>query len=76
MRRTVAVTGRALIQRINRALVEEGRMLRKTRGSRALQDLGEYYVLNVDRNWVIETDVDLEAFGRKLGCLEAYERLG
>ena len=76
MRRMVAVTARALTQRINRALGEEGRMLRKTRGSRALQDLGEYYVLNVDRNWVIQTDVDLEGFGRELGCLEAYERLG
>jgi hypothetical protein len=67
------VTMRALIQRINRKLSTDQEVLKKTRGERACQDLGDYYVLNVNRNWIVGKDVAPEALGRKLGVLSAWE---
>ena len=65
----VPVSTRALYQRINRALAgrdgNSGRRLRN-RGQSALQDLGTYYVLDIYRNFVIETHVDPEELGREL----------
>jgi hypothetical protein len=42
-RGTVPVTERALVQRLNRALRTEGMVLKKTKGMRALVDLGDWY---------------------------------
>jgi hypothetical protein len=74
----IPITERALVQRINRKLMHvgrHGRTLRKSRGLGALQNLGEYYVLDFDTNFVIDKDVDLEYFGRELGCLAEWEYL-
>jgi hypothetical protein len=72
----VPITERALVQRINRKLAQDSwRVLKKTRGARAIRDLGEFYVLDVNRNFVITSHVDPVAFAKKLGVLEAYEEL-
>jgi hypothetical protein len=74
----VPVGKRALIQRLNRALAkcgDSGEMLRTPRGEKARQDLGEYYVLDLRHNCVIDKDVDLEEYGRDLGVLKPYEAL-
>ena len=71
----VPVTMRALVQRINRALAQDDEALKKTRGARAIQELGDYYVLDFNRNALVEKDVDPEEFGRELGVLQDYERL-
>jgi hypothetical protein len=75
----IPITERALIQRVNRALVREdgpiGRKLIKTRGERAKLDLGDYFVLNQLHNFVDEKDVDPESLARELGALADYEYL-
>ena len=73
--RKVAVTERALIQRINRALRKRDEVLKRTRGTHALRDLGDYYVVDVRRNAVVAADVNPEAYGRELDVLAPYERV-
>jgi hypothetical protein len=77
-RTKVPVTARALVQRLNRSLVHEGAhgwLLKKTKGMRALVDLGDYYVIDIDRNMVVDKFVDLEVLGRKRKVLAAFEEL-
>jgi hypothetical protein len=74
----VPVSLRALIQRINRKLAtDQGALyadqLRKARGLRWRQTVGEYYLLNVFRNAVDNTRVDPETLGRELGVLAPWE---
>lgn len=74
-KQTVPVTERALLQRVNRALANEGKQLQKARGGTARLELGDYYTVNVQRNFVVQKDVDLEELGRKLNSLRPYESL-
>ena len=69
----IPVTMRAIVQRINRALEPNDQVLRKVRGARAEQELGEYYVLNFSRNYIVEKDVDPEMLARSLGVLSDAE---
>jgi hypothetical protein len=69
------VTMKALTQRINRVLRRDEEMLRKTRGARAIQDLGEWYVLNWNKNWIVHHHVDPEDLGREIGVLNKWEVL-
>lgn len=73
-RARVPVTRRALTQRINRALKKDARMLKTPRGE-ARNELGNYYVLDLNRNRVVEKHVDVEAMGRALGVLQKFEAL-
>jgi hypothetical protein len=70
---TVPVTMRALLQRINRNLAKEDKVLKAARGASARQKLGDYYVIDVDGNAIAFRHVDPEALGRKLGVLEPWE---
>jgi hypothetical protein len=72
--RSLLVTPRALVQRINRALGPE-EAVRRSRTDRMEQDVGEYYVLNYSINAVTNVHVDLEELGRELGCLKPFETL-
>ena len=69
----VAVTMRALVQRINRRLYDDDQMLKKTRGQRASVELGPYYILDYRNFTVVAQHVDPEALGRELGALQPYE---
>jgi hypothetical protein len=71
----VPVTRRALIQRINRKLAADDQVLKATRGDTARSELGDFYILNYKRNWLMEKRIDLEKLGRKEGVLQAWERL-
>ena len=73
----VAVSKRALIQRINRKLASEQwpKSLKSTRGGRAKTNLGDFYVVDLHRNLVVDAFVDPEKYGRKLGVLAPYERV-
>lgn len=66
---------RALIQRINRALARSDEVLRSTRGDRWRSTLGDYYVLDINRNLVCAKHVVPEDLGRELGVLREYETL-
>jgi len=77
----VPVSPRALQQRINRKLRVEDEVLRKSRPvydqGRPIynSDLGEFYVVDVNRNFVVAGDVDLQQLGRELGALQNWEEL-
>jgi hypothetical protein len=70
----VVVTERALLQRINRKLRDKRQALKSPRG-RQYRELGNYYLLDLSRNSVIERDTDIEKLGRKLGVLQTWEKL-
>jgi hypothetical protein len=74
MRRT-PVSESGLIQRINRKLSKEQQCLKKTRGQRALLDLGDFYILDWQGNFIREHHVDVELLGRELEVLKKWEVL-
>jgi hypothetical protein len=71
----VPISMRALIQRINRKLAPHGRQLKKSRGERARSDFGDYYVLDTNRNDILDTDAHVESLGKWLGCMGEWEEL-
>ena len=71
---TQSVTVKAVVQRINHKLEPQNLTLKCTRGIAQQQDLGEYYLLNFNRNFVIEKDVNPETLARHLRVLSEYER--
>ena len=52
---------KTLCQRINRRLRPNFQTVRKTRGDRHKQSLGDYYLLDTYQNAIIDTHVDLAA---------------
>jgi hypothetical protein len=72
----VPVTVRALIARINRKLKASDEVLKATRGEgRARQEFGDFYVLDFNRNAVMQKNVDPEQLGRELGVLKPWEEV-
>jgi hypothetical protein len=68
-----AVSLRALIQRINRKLALDDEKLKASRGARAIQDLGDYYILDFSRNVISAKYVDPESLGREMEVLAPWE---
>lgn len=70
------VSERALFSRIDRALRRNGEMLRRCRSnSRDYHTVGDFYTVDIERNAVVSTHVDLEQHGRELKVLHANEQL-
>jgi hypothetical protein len=84
-RQKVSITARALTQRINRSLdeVDEKLMARRAffyesggvRQKGYPTDTGRYYTVNTRSNFLVHSDIDLEAYGRELGVLADWEEL-
>ncbi len=78
-KQTVPVSERALLQRLNRKLKADGLVVKKPRGRLASPaGLGDYYVLDLERNAIAEKNLtlaDLEDMARKREALEPYESL-
>lgn len=72
-RRTVPVTTRATIQRINRKLAPDYQRLRVTRGERWRGELGDFFVVDEFHNTIAQTHVDVEALAKDMGVLRAWE---
>ena len=72
----VPVSERALVGRINRALRDYDRMIRKNRpGGRAELEMGRYFELDTRINGATQYHVDIEQYGRELGVLKEWEEL-
>ena len=69
------VSERALVQRINRALGKDGERLCKSRSVQTSLTVGDYFVVDIERNFVAHQQVDLEDLGRELKVLRPYEHL-
>jgi hypothetical protein len=71
----VQITERALIQRINRKLAKDMEQLKTARTESVERDVGKYFVLDLHRNAIIQTNVDPEELGRKIEVLQAWEEV-
>jgi hypothetical protein len=71
--RKIPVSPRTVIQRINRKLAKECEQLKATRDGRDEQDLGRYYIINFNRNWIVSHHVDLEKQAQKLLVLAPWK---
>ena len=73
----VPVNERALMQRLNRALAKDELVVKKCRqDSRAHQELGDYYVVDFNRNFIVEKNLDLtdlQSMGRAKKVLADWE---
>jgi hypothetical protein len=66
---------KALVCRINRRLAPDMEQLCKARGARCELELGEYYIRDHNRNFIVAHHVDPEQLGRELGVLKHYEQV-
>lgn len=72
----VAISERALLARINRKLKQDNEQLRKCKvDSRGYGELGDYYAIDLNRNTVTATHVDLSKWGKEMKVLADFEVL-
>jgi hypothetical protein len=71
------VTMAAIRQRLRRRLQKEGSHGHVLKVNRRESDgnLGEFYLVDIGRNYIIDTDVDVLALARKTGVLKSYEEV-
>lgn len=69
------ITERALMQRINRKLKQDGKQLRTARNEAVERDMGRYFIVDMNRNAITTRRVDPEKLGRKLGVMQPWEAL-
>jgi hypothetical protein len=75
----VPISERALLQRLNRKFKDDDLIVKKTRpNSRSASDLGDYYILNFNRNFIVDKQLnlaDVEEMGRKHKALAKWEEV-
>lgn len=67
----VLVNRRALIARIDRALIKRGHELRVARRG----GMNNFLVIDTSRQAIADNDDDLEKLARRVGTMEPWERL-
>jgi hypothetical protein len=70
----VPVTERALVARINRKLAHQGEKLLKSRSQLNHVSPGDYYIVNVERNYTAGVPYDVEPLAKELGVLKPWEK--
>jgi hypothetical protein len=71
----VPVTGKALLQRINRVLAKDNKKMCKSRSYGEKSNLGDWHVIDTYINGVIDHHCTLAGIGEETGALKAYECL-
>jgi hypothetical protein len=72
----IPLTKRALIQRINRKLKgQDERLQACRRNSRWWRDLGDYYIVDLDRNSIAATHIDFQKYASEIGVLQPFEEV-
>jgi hypothetical protein len=73
----VAISRREIVRRINCSLKQDDpfHQLRRSRSARAQLDFGDYYVVDLIRDFVVHRDVALEEEARKRRVLADFEYL-
>jgi hypothetical protein len=71
----IKITERALFQRINRKLHQQGENLRTARSQKVEASAGHHYIVDAKRKAVSADHVDLEKLGRKLGVIQPWEEV-
>ena len=75
MEKKIQITMRALLQRINRVLIKDGKILKKKRGVGRPGDRGRYFLVNLELKEVDSVVMDLGSFGRRMGVIEGWEEV-
>jgi hypothetical protein len=70
----VPVSERALVARINRKLAHQGEKLFRSRRVQMQVTVGDFYVVDLERNTTPGQAVDLESLAKELGALKPYEK--
>lgn len=72
---TRTITEEALAARIRRALKKQSEFLtlKKSRSQRMRQDVGDWYVLDVNHNCIVDRYLNLEDYARELEVLADHE---
>lgn len=73
--KTVPVTRRAVMQRVNRKLAQKDEALRAWRTSSNEYSAGDLYHLDFNANAVLDVNVELEPFAREVGALQPWEEM-
>ena len=72
--RRAPVSTRAIIQRINRKLAPKYRQLKRCReNSQGWDSLGDYYIVDLCQNAVVDTHVKVESLARELKAIGEWE---
>lgn len=71
----VPISERALFQRLSRTLGKKGERLKSNNRPGPAPDIGNYFIVSLERMSVVKTHVDLEELARELGILKPYERV-
>ncbi|MEP7366188.1 MAG: hypothetical protein ABI972_23265 [Acidobacteriota bacterium] len=74
----VPITHRALIQRINRKLAQDGMILKTARlysTGHENTNLGRYYIVDRTKNTLAFSHCDLDYWGKRVGVLAEWEKL-
>lgn len=72
----VPISARAVRQRLNSKLAPDHKAVRKcSSDSPAWYTLGDYYLLNFQQNYVIDTHVNLESMARDFGVLAEWDEV-
>ncbi len=70
------VDQRAVVARLRRAMAKDGLTVRACRSdSRSWRTLGDWYVLDIQSNFIREHHCDLESLAREFGALQPHEAL-
>ena len=67
------ITKHALIQRINRKLAKDGKILKARRSEKVISDLGDYFIVDLYHNSIKGHHIEIEELGRELEVLKPYE---
>lgn len=73
--KTVPISRRALLQRINQELAKDGKVLKTTPGEMDRPEYGDYFIVELKHYAVTQKKVDPVKLGRDLGVLREFERL-
>jgi hypothetical protein len=68
-RSTIPITRRALLARLKRALAKEEQGLEMNRRDKS------FVTVDYRQEYILDTNIDIEMLGRKLGVLKPWEKL-
>jgi hypothetical protein len=68
----IPLSKRALLQRLARALLRDGKVLRKTRAPSARDRVGDFFVVDANGG-IVAHHVDLRQLAHELDVLKTYE---
>lgn len=72
------ITMAAIRQRLRRKLLKQGdhgQVLKVNRSYPNSNGLGEFYLVDIDGNHVLDADVDVVALAKRMGVLKPYEQV-